>query len=152
LPKVTEFDICPGLYKYFGLLTPFKDFAEAKKGLPSARSVLPHPAVHQNNAPATAHKVACGRQATPAQERFRGGGTKLQDKLISVTRINAAKQVDSSVIHFDHQSIATYRSAQGLFLKYPLIMGDSLPTAPLLLYERISGKKTRSLQMILPFP
>ncbi len=76
----------------------------------------------------------------------------LQDKLLSVTRIDTSTRVDTSYIQFDHQAIATYRSAGDLFLKYPLIMGDSLPTAPLLLYERLHGKKLDPSGWFYRFP
>ncbi|MEL7163120.1 MAG: hypothetical protein AAFN92_20335, partial [Bacteroidota bacterium] len=91
-------------------------------------------------------------QPSPSDSLLQYQIDRLQDKIIAVTGIDAAGKVDTSVIDFRHQAIATYRSAQGLFLKYPLLMGEGRPTAPLLLYQRLHQKRLDASGWFYRFP
>lgn len=62
---------------------------------------------------------------------------QLGPKIIGVTHLDQEGQPVPSVVDFENLALATYRSAQDLFLKYPLVFNDTLPTIPLLLYERL---------------
>lgn len=59
----------------------------------------------------------------------------LGDKLIGITHLESEEEALESVITFRQRGVATYRAAQGMFLKYPLLLGDTLPTVPLKMYE-----------------
>jgi len=91
-------------------------------------------------------------QSSPKDTLLQREVDKSQHKLLAVNRIDTKGKVDPSVIKFDPQAIVTYRAAEGLFLKYPLIMGDSLPTAPLLLFERLHQKKLDASGWFYRFP
>ncbi|MEL6658944.1 MAG: CHASE2 domain-containing protein [Bacteroidota bacterium] len=61
----------------------------------------------------------------------------LGSKILGVTHVDTSGAASPTVIQFERQAVATYRSAQGLFLKYPLLFSDSLPTVPLMMYEQL---------------
>ncbi|MCB0635485.1 MAG: CHASE2 domain-containing protein [Lewinella sp.] len=66
----------------------------------------------------------------------------LGDKILGVSHLEAGRELVQPVINMPN-AVATYRSAQGLFLKYPLVMGDSLPTVPLAMYQRLHQARFR---------
>ncbi|PSR13928.1 MAG: hypothetical protein DA408_04070 [Bacteroidetes bacterium] len=60
---------------------------------------------------------------------------KLGDKILGINQLNNEGGIDSTAIHFPNQALANYRSAQGLFLKYPLLLKGHFPTVPLAMYQ-----------------
>ena len=68
---------------------------------------------------------------------------RLGDKLLGVSALDEEGRLVEPVLELPY-ALATYQSADDLFLKYPLYFGDSLKTAPLVLYERLDGGRFRS--------
>ncbi len=62
---------------------------------------------------------------------------KLGDKVLGVSHLDDTGQPITTVVQFESQALATYRAAQDMFLKYPLVFNDSLSTVPLLMYEKL---------------
>ncbi len=77
--------------------------------------------------------------STPYDKQLQGVIQKFGDKILTVNHIESENQVITSVIQAPNAT-ATYRSTQDLFMKYPLIILDSLKTVPLRMYE-LTDKK-----------
>ncbi len=66
----------------------------------------------------------------------------LGDKLLGVSSLDQEGNHVEPVLDLPH-ALAAYQSADEQFLKYPLYFGDSLKTAPLVLYEKLDGGRFR---------
>jgi hypothetical protein len=64
----------------------------------------------------------------------------LEQKILGVSHLQEGKRYMQPLIEMPNAS-ATYRSADGLFLKFPLILEDSIKTAPLVMHEKIDGAR-----------
>ncbi len=62
--------------------------------------------------------------------------TQLGEKLLSVSHLAKSGEHIRPVFEIPYAP-ATYAASQGLFLKFPLVLADSLKTAPLVLYEKL---------------
>ena len=63
----------------------------------------------------------------------------LGDKLLGITHYTKETGLLPSVIAFNQQAVATYRTTQGMFMKYPLLFQDSVKTVPLSMYELLQS-------------
>lgn len=68
--------------------------------------------------------------------------TQLGDKLLGISHLTSNNTHIRPVIDIPYAA-GTYTAPQGLFLKFPLLLKDSmsLKTAPLVMYERLSGTR-----------
>jgi len=66
----------------------------------------------------------------------------LGEKLLGVSSLDEGGRHLRPVFDIPY-ALAAYQSADEQFLKYPLFFGDSLKTAPLVLYERLDGGRFR---------
>lgn len=76
-------------------------------------------------------------EPSPQDSLLQAQVNRLGDKILGVSHLEEGIELHEPVIDLPH-AVATYRSAQGLFLKYPLVMGDTLITAPLAMYQRLN--------------
>jgi len=60
----------------------------------------------------------------------------LRQNLLSVSHLQGGEQLIRPVLDIPH-ALSTYRASQGIFLKYPLLLGDTLKTVPLVMAERL---------------
>ena len=72
----------------------------------------------------------------------------LGDKLLGVSHL-LEDRVLKPVFDLPH-ALATYQSTDELFLKYPLLLGDSLKTVPLALHERLDGGRLDDRGIFFP--
>jgi len=64
----------------------------------------------------------------------------LGDKFLGVSHLDEGQNLIQPVITMPNAS-ATYRSTSDLFLKFPLLLEDTLKTLPLVMYEKINGAR-----------
>ena len=84
---------------------------------------------------------------------------KLNKKLLGVSHLTKKGDYIRPVIQIPYAS-ATYNATQGLFLKFPMLIRDSLKTVPLVMYERLNEARFRkrgafyrvNRQLSLPAP
>lgn len=62
-----------------------------------------------------------------------------ENKALTVSHLENRKNKITPVIDVPH-ALATYQAVNGLFLKFPLVLNDSLKTVPLKMYEMIHDK------------
>jgi hypothetical protein len=92
-------------------------------------------------------------KASPEDSLLQEQVDLLGPKLMGVNHLEGEdQQAIPSVIDFQLQGLATYRSAQGLFLKYPLLFQDSIPTVPLVMYEQLQHQKMDHSGLFYRFP
>lgn len=78
--------------------------------------------------------------STEQDSLFYASAKPLGEKLLTVSHLEDTQQgiqLITPIFDLPH-ALATYRSAGGLFLKYPLVQQDSLKTIPLVLLERVN--------------
>jgi hypothetical protein len=62
---------------------------------------------------------------------------KLNDKLLIVSHLRGGVHHVRPVVHAPYAP-ATYTATNGLFLKFPLVLHDTLPTVPLVMYQKLN--------------
>ncbi|MCG6186785.1 CHASE2 domain-containing protein [Maribellus maritimus] len=62
---------------------------------------------------------------------------KMRNKILGAVHINKNKEIPESVLDLP-VALATYRSAEGMFFKYPIVYNEQ-KTLPAIMYEKISG-------------
>lgn len=67
---------------------------------------------------------------------------QLDGKLLAISHLQRDGPYLQPVLDVAHAP-ATYTATQGLFLKYPLMLNDSLKTMPLVMYEKLNGATFR---------
>ncbi|MEM6398279.1 MAG: CHASE2 domain-containing protein [Bacteroidota bacterium] len=73
-------------------------------------------------------------QPTEADSSLQVSVDKLGDKLLGITQA-PTPDTQPLVIDFSQSAMASYRTTQGAFMKYPLLYEDSLVTTPVRMYE-----------------
>lgn len=68
---------------------------------------------------------------------------KLGDKLLVISHLKNGTEYIKPTLNVNYAP-ATYTATQGLFLKYPLILEDSLKTVPLVMYEKLNQARFRN--------
>ncbi len=66
----------------------------------------------------------------------------LGNKLLSVSHMTKSGNYVRPVMDISYAP-ATYKATEGIFLKFPLLLKDSLKTLPLVMYERLNGATFR---------
>lgn len=67
---------------------------------------------------------------------------KLNGKLLTISHLQKDGPYLKPVLNVAHAP-ATYTATQGMFLKYPLLLSDSLKTVPLVMHEKLDGATFR---------
>lgn len=89
------------------------------------------------------HFVLCDvlfEDPTPYDALLAQEFAKLGDKLLGVSNIAKEGTYVRPVMDIPYAP-ATYLATEGVFLKFPLLLQDSLKTAPLVMYEHLVGAK-----------
>jgi hypothetical protein len=78
-------------------------------------------------------------KATPADLLLQQQLDSLDDRLLAVSHLASETEHLTPVLDIPYAP-ATYQASDGMFLKYPLLLCDSLKTAPVVLCERLHGR------------
>lgn len=79
---------------------------------------------------------------TPADSLLQQQVDRLGDRLLAVSHLASENEHLTPILDIPFAP-ATYRASDGMFLKYPLLLGDSLKTAPVVLCERLQQQQFR---------
>jgi hypothetical protein len=79
-------------------------------------------------------------ESSPADSLLQVKVDSLGDKLLGVSHLDKSGKHTRPVIRMPY-AVSTYNATQGLFLKYPLMLSDSLKTLPLVMYEKLNGAR-----------
>ena len=77
--------------------------------------------------------------ASPVDSLLQDRIAALGDKFLGVSHLEEGKQLIQPVISIPY-GLATYKAVNELFVKYPLLLADSLKTVPLILLEKTEDK------------
>ncbi len=76
--------------------------------------------------------------STSHDEQLQKEISALGQKILGVSHLKKGKQYTRPVIELPYAA-ATYRTTDDLFLKFPLLLEDSIKTLPLVMHEKING-------------
>jgi hypothetical protein len=77
---------------------------------------------------------------TAYDQQLEASMQRFGDRILAVSHLEEGKKLVQPTIDIPH-GLATYRSTSGSFLKFPILLEDSLKTIPTLMHERLDGKK-----------
>ncbi len=76
--------------------------------------------------------------STQYDSRLGAAFAKLGDKLLGVSHLNNDGRHILPIVAMAYAPATYYTATEGLFLKFPLLLGDSLRTAPLIMHQKIN--------------
>lgn len=82
--------------------------------------------------------------STAYDQQLESSMQRFGDRILAVSHLEEGEKLLTPAIDVPH-GLATYRSTSGSFLKFPILLEDSLKTIPTMMYERLDGKAYSSL-------